>query len=245
MSNILSLLPGAYCAYGTYVLLHGSAASAPPAAQIFNPVGVYISLGVFVVLVLTGALLNLIPKRTESKLSPVPQLNEPRGLEPGIPTLSSLLGQPSTITFDPKVFFAKGHYSPLTAEVEQNIKVVAAQNYPADKEGFYARFIGIGLVACIHDETWYTIFGSQLRALHGLNANGNVPISVVRAHYDNVVPKFPYMYPTYTFDRWLQYIVDRRLIVRYQSDIVDITHNGKDFLKYLTHVGRSVDRKTF
>jgi len=82
------------------------------------------------------------------------------------------------ISFDPKQFFAQSYYSPLTAEFEKNFKAIAQQNYPNDKEGFYARFIGVGVVAYQHDVTWFTIYKSQLSALHELNARGSVRLQM-------------------------------------------------------------------
>lgn len=102
---------------------------------------------------------------------------------PGVPTLSSLLGQNPQITFDPKKFFAVAHYSPVTAEIEKNFRIVAEQNYPNDKESFYARFVGIGVVAYQHDVTWFTIYGSQMEALNELNSRGLIPIADLKKHY--------------------------------------------------------------
>jgi len=65
----------------------------------------------------------------------------------GIPTLSGLLGQNANVDFNAKQFFALAHYSPITAEVEKNVKIIAQRYSPNDKEAFYARFIGAGLVA--------------------------------------------------------------------------------------------------
>jgi len=176
----------------------------------------------------------------------IPQPNQATaGIIPGIPTLSSLLGQNPSVNFDAKQFFAQAHYSPITAETENNIKLVAAQSSPSDKEAFYARFIGIGLVAYFHDETWYTIYGSQLQALSELNSKGIVALSTVKAHYDTAAIKFTALYPKYTFNEWLHYMEARMLIVKYPSNMIDITHFGKDFLKYLTHAGRNIGIKAF
>jgi hypothetical protein len=76
-----------------------------------------------------------------------------QALEIGIPTLSALLGQNLPITFDPKAYFAQAYYSPITAEVEKNFKIIAQRYEPNDKAGFNARFIGVGLVAYQHDVT--------------------------------------------------------------------------------------------
>ena len=90
-----------------------------------------------------------------------------------------------------------------------------------------------------------TRYGSQLQALDELNSKGIVSLSTVKAHYDTAATKFTALYPKYKFDQWLNYMQDRLLIVRYPSDMVDITHFGKDFLKYLTHAGRNIRAKAF
>lgn len=156
---------------------------------------------------------------------------------PGIPTLSALLGQEPQITFDAKKFFALAHYSPVTAEIEENIKTIAQQNSPNDKEAFYARFIGIGVVAYQHEVTWFTIYGSQLAALAELNSRGLIPVADLKKHYDKGVVDFPKTYANYSFEQWMDYLQSRMLIARYPSQMVEISFNGKDFLKYLAHVG--------
>ncbi|MGA9672949.1 MAG: hypothetical protein WBQ94_27275 [Terracidiphilus sp.] len=174
-----------------------------------------------------------------------PQLQlQTSGVTPGIPTLSALLGQNPNVEFNARQFFALAHYSPITAEVEKNIKIIAQQNSPNEKEAFYARFIGVGAVAYQHDVTWFTIFGSQLTALTELNSRGLIPIADLKKHYDNAVAHFPKTYENYSFEQWMDYMQSRMLIAKYPSQMVELSFNGKDFLKYLAHVGRSVSGKT-
>lgn len=156
---------------------------------------------------------------------------------PGIPSLSALLGQSPQISFDPKAFFAHAYYSPVTAEFEKNIKIIAQQNYPNDRENFYASFIGIGAVAYQHDVTWFTIYKSQLSALAELNTRGVIPLADVKKHYDKAVTEYPKTYVHYAFDQWMNYMQSRFLVIKHPSDMVDITHGGKDFLRYLAHQG--------
>lgn len=162
---------------------------------------------------------------------------------PGIPTISALLGQNPSADFDARKFFALAHYSPVTAEVEKNIKIAAQQNSPNDKEAFYARFIGVGLVAYQHDSTWFTIYKSQLEALAELNTRGLIPVADLKKHYDKAVSGYPKTYTNYSFEEWLNYMQSRMLIVRYPSEMVELSFNGRDFLKYLAHVGRNIDVK--
>lgn len=191
------------------------------------------------ILLVSAGIVWLIGRRKDDAI-PHPQAS---AAIPGIPTLSSLLGQHSSVEFDAKAFFALAHYSPVTAEVEQNIKAIAEQNSPKDKEAFYARFIGVGLVAYQHDTSWYLIFGSQLMALAELNSRGLIPVEDLRKHYDKAVTDYPKTYASYSFEQWLDFMRIRLLIATYPSQMVELSWNGKDFLKYLAHTGRSIDGK--
>jgi hypothetical protein len=159
------------------------------------------------------------------------------GVVPGIPTLSALLGQNPSLDFDAKKFFALAYYSPVTAEVEKNIKIIAQQNSPNDREAFYARFIGVGLIAYQHDMTWFTIFGSQLRALEEMNSRGLIPVTDLKKHYDKAVADYPKTFENYSFDQWLEFMKSRVVIAVYPSQMVELSWGGKDFLKYLAHMG--------
>jgi hypothetical protein len=128
-----------------------------------------------VLLIIAGIVWLVDGRKVGNQLQiPAPQ---PPEIVAGIPTLSSLLGQAPNIAFDAKRFFALAYYSPITAETEKNIKIIAQQNSPNDKEAFYTRFIGIGLIAYQHDLTWLMIYGSQLAALGELNSRGLIPIA--------------------------------------------------------------------
>jgi hypothetical protein len=168
---------------------------------------------------------------------------QPSGIVPGIPTLSALLGQNPNIDLDAKKVFALAYYSPITAETEKNIKLIAQQNSPNDKEAFYARFIGIGLVAYQHDVSWFTIYGSQLSALSYLNVRGVVPIADLKQFYDKAVVDFPKTFANYSFDQWVSYMKDRMLIATYPTQMCELSFNGKDFIKYLAHTGRDIHGK--
>jgi hypothetical protein len=197
------------------------------------------------VLLIAAGISWLIGRRKAVTANPQSQqgVQPSSAIVPGIPTLSALLGQNSKIDFDPKDFLARAHYSPITAEVEKNIKIIAQQTYPNDKEAFYARFIGVGLIAYQHDISWFTIFGSQLNALAELNSRGLIPVTDLNKHYDKAVVHYPKTYANYSFDQWLNYMKTRTLIATFPSQMVDISFNGKDFLKYLAHVGRDVHSK--
>jgi hypothetical protein len=165
------------------------------------------------------------------------------GIVPGIPSLSALLGQNPNVDFNAKQFFALAHYSPVTAEVEKNIRVAAQQNSPGDKEAFYVRLIGVGTVAYWHDTTWYQIFGSQLAALTEMNSRGLIPVADLKKHYDEAVVEYPKTYVNYSFEQWTNFMKIRQVVAIYPSQMAELSFGGKDFLKYLAHAGYNVDAK--
>jgi hypothetical protein len=165
-------------------------------------------------------------------------------LPPGIPTLSALQGQVPQVTFDAKEYFRRAYFSPLTAEIENNIKIAAERNEQGNHEAFYARFIGVGFVAYVHDIAWVVIYKSQLLLLYALNSKGLLPVSEAKKFYNQAVIDYPQTYAKYSFDQWMAYLVDAQFVVRPPSEMLDITHKGKDFLKYLAHWGRDINVKT-
>jgi hypothetical protein len=199
----------------------------------------YVPLTLFII---AGAVW-LISRRSKSPQLQVQASQPSTAIPVGIPTLSGLTGQNPNITFDAKQFFALAHYSPITAEVEKNIKIIAQQSSPNDKEAFYARFIGVGLVAYQHDVTWYTIYGSQLAALVELNSRGLIPIADLKKHYDKAVAAYPNAYSNYSFQQWLDFMKARAVIAVYPTQMAELSFGGKDFLKYLAHTARDISVK--
>ncbi len=184
-----------------------------------------------------------------AKALKMPRQISPTSLQPSrqpspssFPSLSSLSGQTPNVTFNAREWFRYAYYSPLTAEIENNIKIAAEQNQPGDHESFYARFIGVGLVGYMHDITWAYIFKSQLWLLMELNRK-NLPIADAKAYYDKAVAEYPQVYKNYPFQDWLNYMESQQLIIRHPSDMLEITHKGKDLLRYLAHWGRDANAK--
>jgi hypothetical protein len=197
-----------------------------------------------VALVLSAIAFVLVAKWNKSVAGTIQQTApQSPALSLGIPTLSSLQGQQPNITFNANEMFRHAYYSPLTAEVEHNIQVIAAQSNPTDHEAFYARFIGIGLISYIHDTTWHTIFKSQIFMLRELNSKNSLPLLGVKQFYDQAVVDYPEIYQEYPFERWLAYMKGEQLLVHHPSDMLEISNRGKDFLKYLAHWGRDANAK--
>jgi hypothetical protein len=174
--------------------------------------------------------------------APSPQSLQQRSTS--FPSLSALHGQAPQITFNAYEWFRHAYYSPLTAEIENNIKIIAHNNQPNDHEGFYARFIGVGLISYTHDMTWAYIFKSQLLMLADVNRrNGNLPLSDAKTYYDKAASEYPKIYENYSFQQWMDYMYSQQLLIRHPSDMLEITYRGNDLLKYLAHWGRDANVK--
>jgi hypothetical protein len=169
---------------------------------------------------------------------------QPTKHAPAFPSLSALYNQPVPANLTFADYFKRAYYSPITAEVEQNIQVAAHNDSPNDHEAFYIRLIGTGVVAYMHDDSWWEAFRSQILLLMELNrVDRTVPLSLARQFYDEAIPTCPKIYPQYTFEQWLDWLKSKALIAVYPSDMLEISHKGKDFLRYLAHVGRRPDDK--
>jgi hypothetical protein len=62
-------------------------------------------------------------------------------------------------------------------------------------------------------------------------------------YYDKAAVDYPNLYPKYSFEQWLNYLMSEQLLIRHPSDMLEITHKGRDFLKYLAHWGRDINVK--
>ncbi len=74
---------------------------------------------------------------------------------------SSLIPNLPKPTFDSNAYFRTAYYSPVTAETEKNMGLIAREQDPRDPLGFLLKFVGVGLVSYLHDWTWFTIYKSQ------------------------------------------------------------------------------------
>jgi hypothetical protein len=148
--------------------------------------------------------------------------------------------------FDATEFFRLAYYSPLTAEVEKNVRAAAVQNEPNDPEGFLVKLIGVGLVSYFHDLAWSYVYRSQILMLMELNRRGGwIPILEAKPYYDKAATDYPEVYSHYSFDLWLSFMKQQEWFVQHPSNMLEITVRGKDFLKYLTHWGRYADARKF
>jgi hypothetical protein len=111
------------------------------------------------------------------------------------------------------------------------------------REALFVRFIASGLIAYMHDQTWWMIFGSQLSAMDALNS-GVLRREEIEEFYNAAVRKFPGRYENYSFEQWLGFLRNRVLVLDLPGNTIGITVRGKDFLKHLIHYGYSRSAKS-
>jgi hypothetical protein len=152
------------------------------------------------------------------------------------------LSVPAT-NFNVSVFLQTAYIGALQQETETNVRSAATQNQPNDREEFYVKLIGVGLIGFTYELVWAYIYRSQLLLLMELNRR-ILTLAECKAFYDDAVSKNPgTVYPEYTFEKWMNFFKVNSLLVWHPSDMVQITVRGQDFLKYLTHCGHYADQR--
>jgi hypothetical protein len=148
--------------------------------------------------------------------------------------------------FDSVDFFRTAYHSVLQDIAANSFRAEAERKRPNDKESFYLDVIATGSIMMNYDRIWWPLYRSQLQALLALNGhNGFLPLGDFRKSYDEAQKEFhaDYRRLKITFDDWMRYLTGNTLIHVHPSQMVEITLQGKDFLKYLLHWGRSESSK--
>ena len=146
--------------------------------------------------------------------------------------------------FDSQEFFRTAYYSTLQDVSANSFRDEAERVRSNDKASFYLDVLAVGSLAMHYDQIWVPLFRSQLRALLALNKhNGLSPLSDFQKFYDDAKEEFSTEYAQKPFDAWMKYLTANTLVKIHPSKMVEITLQGKDFLKYLLHWGRSEDTK--
>jgi hypothetical protein len=144
--------------------------------------------------------------------------------------------------FNPDTYFTASYRSAVTEETAANMRAFAARfQNPQDREDFYLRLFGVGIAAYFYDETWWIIWRSQLLLLQRLNVSV-LSLDEARTFYADAAKAAPEVYATYSYDAWLNFLVERQMILQ-QGTQLALTERGRDFLKYLIHHGRSADQR--
>jgi hypothetical protein len=150
---------------------------------------------------------------------------------------------PAVLGVDRVEEFYQTYDNVLLKETEANIQLLASRHPPNERERFFVRFIAMGVLNFVFDTIWWTIYGSQIKALQKMNA---APLTreELRAYYITAAEAYPEAYVNYDFDKWVGYMRSQVLILE-ENDQVAITKRGREFLKYLVHFARPLDSKKF
>lgn len=86
----------------------------------------------------------------------------------------------------------------------------------------------------------FQVLGSQLNFLSQCNA-APIPDSSAKATYEAVAKWYPHIYANYSFDLWVNWLINAGLLAR-QNNSFAITEYGREFLRYLVGRGYNLIR---
>ena len=134
---------------------------------------------------------------------------------------------------------ARQHDDPLLVKREDSIRTelgLGADHTPKETKLF--GMIAAQAIALQFENTYRTIFGSQLNTLGIINAAqpGGVQFGDIENLYNQAEAQHKEWYANYSFEQWLQYMEIQSLSIR-KDDRIHITLEGTAFLKYIIHRG--------
>lgn len=114
---------------------------------------------------------------------------------------------------------------------------------PQNREDALIRALAATQLARAFDLTYYLIYGSQIVLLQRLNPLGELGCDegCMRPLYDAAAAQYPNVYKEYDFGKWINFLASMNLITT-RPGHVQITPFGREFLRYLTEVGRPLDK---
>jgi hypothetical protein len=131
--------------------------------------------------------------------------------------------------------------SALIREVEEGIKNDLAQRnlLGAEAVPVLVRYLAGMQIAMGFEESYRLIWGSQLSLLTYLNSQPEgQPAEALRLFYTLASSQYPEAYDGYSFESWVGFLKDH-LLVREDGGRLRITVRGREFLAYLTRMGRT------
>lgn len=131
--------------------------------------------------------------------------------------------------------------SALIREVEEGIKSDLGQRnlLGAEAVPVLVRYLAGMQIAMGFEESYRLIWGSQLNLLTYLNTQSDgQPTEATRLFYTLASSQYPEAYDGYSFEAWLGFLRDH-LLLREDGGRLRITVRGREFLAYLTRMGRT------
>lgn len=108
----------------------------------------------------------------------------------------------------------------------------------SERERILIRFLAASNLAMAFDRLYSLIWGSQIGVLQFLNTGAPEVADVGRLNvwYEQAAARDPDVYKAYSFDQWLGFLQVAGLLRR-DGERVEITLEGREFLKYLVQQG--------
>lgn len=131
--------------------------------------------------------------------------------------------------------------SALIREVEEGIKKELGDRnlLGAEAVPVLIRYLAGMQIAIGFEESYRLIWGSQLNLLTYLNSQPDgQPTEAMRLFYTLASSQYPEAYEGYSFEAWLGFVRDH-LLLREDGGRLRITVRGREFLAYLTRMGRT------
>lgn len=91
----------------------------------------------------------------------------------------------------------------------------------------------------IFERLYESTYGSQIQMLTLINGRGKQDIAVIEHYYCQAKEKYPAAYENYSLEEYTRYLVSNNLIA-IEAEIVNITHLGIDFLRFLADSGKDI-----
>jgi hypothetical protein len=107
-----------------------------------------------------------------------------------------------------------------------------------ERERFLVRLLAASAIAQQFERAYLSIWGSQLGALQALNSLGvaGADVALLRPWYEQSAARDPQAGFAYTFDQWVGFLESHQLVLKREGH-VQISLEGREFLKYILHQG--------
>lgn len=132
---------------------------------------------------------------------------------------------------------------------EQSEQIIENETKISTVEGFQNKYDRIykysKLLVMIKsfEKVYDTIYGSQIRLLQRLNHTSVETKSSLKLYFENAAKNYPEAYKTYSYDKYLNYLNAKGLIIMEENDEnIQIAHFGVDFLRYILEANLSVEK---
>jgi len=132
----------------------------------------------------------------------------------------------------------------LVREVEEGITNELRQRnlLGAEAVPVLVRYVAGMQIAFSFEEIYRLIWGSQLNLLNYLNTRvDGEPVEVLRPFYTLAASQYPEAYGGYSFEAWLGFL-RTHVLVREVAGRLRVTARGREFLTYLTRMGRGLNK---